>query len=59
MRYLELDTNGRVINIIIWDGITPYDPGYTLIPCTDAPHATYGWQLIDGQWVAPPAAEEQ
>ena len=52
-RYLELDTDGRVVNVIIWDGVTPYDPGYTLIPCTDAPHATFGWQLIDGQWVAP------
>lgn len=55
MRYLELDTDGRVINVIIWDGTTPYDSGYTLIPCADAPHATYGWQLIDGTWTAPPA----
>ena len=26
MRYLELNTQGVVTNIVVWDGVTPYIP---------------------------------
>jgi hypothetical protein len=60
MRYLELDANGTVRNIIKWDGVSPYNPtNMTLLPHADHPQASYGWQLVDGEWIAPIAEEEE
>lgn len=59
MRYLELNNDGYVINIIIWDGVTPYDAGYTLVSCDDAPNARFGWRLVDGQWIEPEEENRQ
>lgn len=54
-RYLEINDRGRVSNVIVWDGVTPYNPdGVTLVNVDDAPEGCgYGWQLVDGVWVAP------
>lgn len=55
MRYLEINSEGRVVNVIVWDGQTPYNPdGVTLIHVDDAPTGCgFGWQLINGNWQAP------
>jgi hypothetical protein len=58
MKYLTLNTDGLVINVIIWDGTTPYNPGQgdTLIALTDAPQGAWtGWTYINGVWTPPPA----
>lgn len=26
-RYAVIDENNALINVIVWDGVTPYDPG--------------------------------
>lgn len=53
-RYLELDANGVVINIIVWDGESPYSPeGYSLLLCSEHPNATYGWRYNGDTWTAP------
>lgn len=53
-RYLELNAEGTVVNIIIWDGVSPYNyENNTLIPCSEAPNANYGWTLTDGVWIEP------
>ena len=53
MRYLEVrESDDTVINIVIWDGITPYNvPGTYLIP--EVPNVTFGWYLKDGEWINP------
>ena len=61
MKYLVLNTDGFVVNVIVWDGTTPYNPseGETLISLTDAPQGAWtGWAFIDGAWT-PPIAEYQ
>lgn len=58
MKYLELNADGVVINIVLWDGIEEYaPPGVAeLLPCEDNPGVSFGWQLVNGEWIAP--AEE-
>ena len=53
MRYLEVrKSDDTIINIVIWDGITPYNvPGTYLIP--EVPNVTFGWYLKDGEWINP------
>lgn len=61
MRYLELNADGVVTNIVVWDGVSPYAPQGVaqLLRCDDHAGVSYGWRLVDGEWVAPiePAAE--
>ena len=53
MRYLELNSIGEVVNIVIWDGVSPYSPeGISqLLPCDEHPGISFGWQLVHGEWV--------
>lgn len=57
-RYLELNAEGIVVNISIWDGESPYSPeGITLLPCNQNPNATFGWKFDGDNWIAPPEPE--
>ena len=60
MRWLELNADGVVTNITIWDGVTPYTPAGVaqLLPCDDNVGVSYGWKIVDGMWEAPPPVEE-
>lgn len=60
MRYLVINKQGYVENIIIWDGVSRYNPkNKTLLAVNEAPiGATFGWQLVDGEWIAPIVEEE-
>jgi hypothetical protein len=60
MRYLVINEQGYVENIIIWDGVSRYNPkNKTLLLESEAPTgATFGWQLVNGEWIAPPVVEE-
>lgn len=55
MRWLELNAEGVVINIVVWDGVTPYTPAGVaqLLPCDDNPGVSFGWKIVDGMWEAP------
>lgn len=58
-RYLELNSDNTVVNIIVWDGVSEYKPdGLTLLLLDEHPDATFGWTLVDGKWVAPAADPE-
>jgi len=50
-----------VTNIVVYDGVSPYAPQGVaqLLRCDDHAGVSYGWRLVDGEWVAPiePAAE--
>lgn len=58
--YLELDHTGRVINMIVWDGLTPYNPPGVaqLLKCDENPGVGIGWQLVDGEWISPTSSQE-
>ena len=60
MRYLVINAQGYVENIIIWDGVSPYsEPNKTVMLESNAPiGTTFGWQLVNGEWIAPPVVEE-
>lgn len=55
MRWLELNADGVVVNISVWDGVAPYSPAgiEQLLTCEDNAGVSFGWQLIDGVWQAP------
>ena len=56
IKYLTLNTQGQVTNVIVWDGLEPYTPdnGDTLTPLTDAPAGVgIGWTFSNGEWIAP------
>ncbi len=51
-----------VVNVCIWDGITPFDPGggISLVPLADLPPGVWiGWTKADGgTWSAPPPPDD-
>lgn len=55
MKYLELNAEGVVTNIIIWDGVSPYEPPGVaqLLPCSQHPGVGYGWKRVANNWQAP------
>ncbi len=55
MNWLELNNEGVVINIVVWDGVAPYAPAGVaqLLPCEDNPGVSYGWKIVDDMWKAP------
>lgn len=55
MRHLELDAEGTVINVIVWDGTTPYNPEGVaqIVPAPADIPVSFGWRLVDGGWVEP------
>ena len=57
-RYWVVNKDGVVFNCIVWDGVSPYNPGdNTLLSCIDNPDIGFGWTLVGGDWVAPPLPE--
>lgn len=59
MRYLELNAQGVVVNIVIWDGVSHYEPAgiAQLLPCVEHPGISYGWKLVNDIWIAPPDSQ--
>lgn len=55
MRYLQLNAEGVVTNIVLWDGVSPYTPEgmAQLLPCEDNDGISFGWKIVDGTWEAP------
>lgn len=35
-RYALLDPSGTVLNIVVWDGVTPYEPDGSLVEVPDS-----------------------
>ena len=55
MRYLELNAQGVVVNIVVWDGVSPYVPAGVaqLLRYDENPGVSYGWKLVGEEWEAP------
>lgn len=53
MKYLVVDPTGTVANAIVWDGVTPFDPGegFTVIPQPEG--VWIGWTRDGETWIAP------
>jgi hypothetical protein len=51
--YAMIDGDNKVVNIILWDGITPYSPlqGTTLV---QSDIAAIGDTYTDGEFIKPP-----
>jgi hypothetical protein len=60
MRYLVLDNDGFVINIIVWDGVSKIPTrNQNVVLESNAPiGATFGWQLVNNEWIALPVIEQ-
>lgn len=51
--YAELNSEGIVVNLIRWDGVSPYNPeGLTVVPRPAG--VEVGWRLTPNGWEAPP-----
>jgi hypothetical protein len=48
--YAVVDSNGNVINICVWDGVSLWSPpeGTTAVLCDDEPNAESGGTYING-----------
>lgn len=58
MRYALIDEGGLVVNVVVWDGLTPWTPlpGCSLIVSDEA---GIGWTYdeVTGIFSAPPVSE--
>ena len=61
MRYALVDADGLVVNAIVWDGETKFDPGegLTVAKIPDGIGAGPGWTYDGTNWIAPPAEDEE
>jgi hypothetical protein len=60
MRYAHIDPTGLVVNVSLWDGVTPYtEPnGHTLHKLDEGSPVGPGWTLT-GQTFNPPPPEPE
>lgn len=45
MKRIAMIKDGTVVNISVWDGVSPWNPGsqYVLVDITDLPHVDIGF----------------
>lgn len=43
--------NGKVTNVIVWDGVTDFDSSMELVEILEGVGAGIGWDYIDGKFV--------
>lgn len=56
MNYAVVDATNFVINIIVWDGESPWQPPVdcTAVQIPPDSAAGIGWNYVDGKFVPPP-----
>ena len=61
MRYALVDSDGLVVNAIVWDGETEYNApgGLTVVAVPDGVGAGPGWTYDGTNWIAPPVEDEE
>jgi hypothetical protein len=50
--------DGTVVNVSVWDGVTPYQPAEELVEIPEGTTAGIGWDYIDGEFVDNRPVEE-
>lgn len=59
MKYLVVDSNSQIVNVIAWDGVAPYDPGVDLqLIGVDESVAVNSGDFWDGTKVVPASMPE-
>ena len=55
MRYLVLDDEGFVVNVIVWDGVSklPKRNKHVMLESDGPIGVATGWKYADGQWIEP------
>lgn len=58
-RYSVVDAQGKIANVIEWDGVTPYDPGegLQLVPHVAVPTGDWIGDTVPAQIIADNAAD--
>jgi hypothetical protein len=56
---LVRSTDGAVVNVCVWDGVTPWDttlPNTNAVECLDG--VSPGWSYDGGEWIPPTPPED-
>lgn len=59
MRWALIDDD-RIVNVIVWDGVEPYDPGaLEILELEEGSPLGIGWTRDGDEWIAPPEPEPE
>lgn len=58
MNYAIIDATNTVINVIIWDGMPPWQSPANTTTAQLADGAGIGWSYVDGEFIPPPPPPE-
>ena len=52
MNYAVIDSTGLIVNVVVWDGITPWEPpaGHSVVQLTEG---DIGWTVKNGDFIPP------
>jgi hypothetical protein len=55
VNYAVISDQGQVINVIVWDGVSVWQPpeGCTVEPIFEGSSAGIGWSYADGEFTPP------
>lgn len=59
MRYAEINEEGIVVNVILWDGVSELEGSENLTLLEEDGPAGPDWVLDGEEWVAPPSNEPE
>lgn len=61
MKYALINADGLIVNSIIWDGETEFDPGegIMVVKIPDGTRAGRGWTYDGTNWTPPPSEHEE
>jgi hypothetical protein len=51
MKHVAHIVDGTVVNVSVWDGVTPYEPAEELVEIPEGTTAGIGWDYVDGEFV--------
>ena len=57
--YAIIDSTNTVINVVVWDGESPWTPSQDciVVAIPEDSSAGIGWTYVDGEFIAPPRPE--
>lgn len=51
MKKMAHVVDGKVVDISLWDGVSEWSPGETIVEIEDNVSAGIGWDYVDGEFV--------
>jgi hypothetical protein len=49
---------GKVVNVSLWDGVTPWTPAEEVVEISEGVTAGIGWDYVDGEFIDNRPVEE-